>query len=416
MSHRKIRFVIVSVAAFAVMLLATRALPAQTFSVIHSFSGGQDGAVPMVGLTGDHAGNFYGTTVNGGAAGGYGVIYQLARKNGGWLSTPLYVFQGGNDGAYPRARVAFGPDGSLYGTTAFGGNGGLGIIYRLKPPGTTCRSTPCAWNETVLFAFDGNSGNQPLGDLAIDATGNLYGTTSFAGYGSSGTVYQLSRGTGSWTLAVLHTFNANEGYQPWGGVSFDASGNLYGTTKYGSGNGCGGMGCGTVFQLVPSQSGWTENVLYDFQTGGYGQNPVGGLIMDQSSNLFGTTPFGQGQNGTQPVVFELSPSGSGWAFTVLHVFDGNSGPYSTLVMDAAGNLYGTANADGAYRCGTVFKLSPGSGGWTYTSLHDFTGGSDGAYPYSRVSLDASGNLYGTASAGGTGCNGAGCGVVWQITP
>ena len=415
MSHLSISIGLVI--AVALMVVATPSIPAQTFNVIHNFTGGLDGAAPRVGLTTDRAGNLYGTTPTGGGASGSGAVYELARKGTGWVFTPLYDFQGGSDGAYPYARVVFGPDGSLYGTTAFGGNGSLGTVFRLRPQGTTCRTTPCGWNETVLFAFDGSNGNQPVGDLVMDGAGNLYGATSYAGYGIGGTVYELSPGSGGWTLAILHTFSSDDGYQPVGGVSFDNAGNLYGTTRFGPGNGCGGEGCGTIFQLAPSQSGWTENILYEFQNGGYGANPVGGVILDSAGNLYGTTPFGQGQDGTNPVVFELTPSGSGWTFNACHVFTGNSGPYSSLSMDSAGNLYGTTNGYGAYGYGSVFKLTPGSGGWVYTNLHDFSGGSDGGYPYSNVTLDGSGNLYGTASVGGTsGCGGVGCGVVWQITP
>jgi hypothetical protein len=120
-------------------------------------------------------------------------------------------------------------------------------------------------------------------------------------------------------LVILHNFGSNDGNQPVGGVTFDKAGNLYGTTEFGAGIGCGGEGCGTVFQLVPSPAGWTENILYDFQNGSYGQNPVGGLILDSLGNLYGATPFGQGQDGLSPIVLELTPSGGRWTFSMLHV-------------------------------------------------------------------------------------------------
>jgi uncharacterized repeat protein (TIGR03803 family) len=403
--------------AFAVTVLLTQAAQAQTFTVIHNFTGGKDGAVPRVGLTADRAGNLYGTTSAGGGANGYGAVYELAHKGSGWVLTPLHDFLGGNDGAYPYGRVVLGPDGSLYGTTAFGGNGGLGTVFRLRPQATACLAAYCAWNETVLCAFDGNDGNQPVGDLVLDRVGNLYGTASYAGYGSNGTVYELSPGSAGWHLVILHTFSVNDGNEPFGGVTFDGNGNLYGTTEFGLGNGCGGEGCGTVFQLVPSPSGWTESIVYAFQNGSYGENPVSGLIVDSSGNLYGTTPFGQSRGGAAPIVFKLTDSSSTWAFSPIYVFSGDAGPYSSLVMDSALNLYGTTSGGGTYGYGSVFKLTPASSKWMYRDLHDFTGGKDGGNPYSNVTLGANGSLYGTASAGGTyPCGGGGCGVVWEITP
>jgi uncharacterized repeat protein (TIGR03803 family) len=195
----------------------------------------QDGALPKAGFTIDKAGNLYGTTFAGGVADGYGSVFKVAHKGSSWVLTPLYDFQGGNDGAYPYARLIFGPDGSLYGTTAFGGNGKFGTVFRLKPQATICGTVTCAWNETVLFAFDGSNGNQPVGNIVFDAAGSLYGTTSYAGYGSGGTVYKLSPGSGGWTLAILHSFSSNDGNDPYGGVILDKTGNLYGTTAYGPG-------------------------------------------------------------------------------------------------------------------------------------------------------------------------------------
>jgi uncharacterized repeat protein (TIGR03803 family) len=183
--------------------------------------------------------------------------------------------------------------------------------------------------------------------------------------------------------------------------------------------------------LMPVVGGWTENILYNFDYTSAGGYPIANPIFDQSSgNLYGaTTDGGTGGGGT---VFELSPSGSGWTFNLLYnlVGDGNCstlgyygpgpGPWGALALDSGGNLYGTTCSDGAYGYGNVFELTPSNDGWTYTDLHDFTGGSDGAFPISNVVFDSSGNLYGTASAGGSGtCNfegATGCGVVWEITP
>jgi uncharacterized repeat protein (TIGR03803 family) len=163
--------------------------------------------------------------------------------------------------------------------------------------------------------------------------------------------------------------------------------------------------------------GWTGSTLYSFQNGSDGGHVGAGLIFDPSGNLYGATiNGGTGGGGT---VFELTPSNGGWTLKTLYSFTGdfNCGPEGTLVMDGTGNLYGTTFCDGANKAGNVFELIPSGGNWTYSSLHDFTGGVDGGHPYSNVVFDSAGNLYGTTSAGGTGsaCNG-GCGVVWEITP
>jgi len=192
-----------------------------------------------------------------------------------------------------------------------------------------------------------------------------------------------------------------DGYDPWGGVIFDAGGALYGTTDQG-----GDLGYGTVFQLVPSPSGWTENILYAFTGGQDGGLPAGDLLFDQSGNLYGISGF----PGT---VFMLTP---GWSFTVLYELGQWGSGGQGLTMDAAGNLYGTTDRGGigdcTDGCGEVFELTPISGGWTYKLLYDFTGGEDGARPLSTVLIDPQGNLYGTAQVGGA----YGYGVVWEITP
>jgi uncharacterized repeat protein (TIGR03803 family) len=196
-------------------------------------------------------------------------------------------------------------------------------------------------------------------------------------------------------------------------MAFDNAGNLYGTTYFG-----GTTNNGTVFQLTPSGSGWTEKVIYNFQDGTDGRYPYSGLIFDGSGNLYGTTTDGgTGGGGT---IFELSPSGGGWTYAVLYSLPGpagdSCGPAWALTMDGPDILYDTTQCDGKNSLGNVFKLTNTNGVWTYTSLHDFAGGSnDGQYPASSVTVDSSGNLYGTAFSGGTGTAcGGGCGVVWEI--
>jgi len=395
--------------AFLLTFVATPAAQAQTFKVIHNFTGGQDGGNPYAGLAIDKPGNLYGTAYKYGAH-SYGTVYQLKQKNGNWTVNPLYSF-GGSDGAYPRARLVFGKNGTLYGTT-YGSVGGYGVVFNLRPSASACKTALCPWTETVLHTFSaGADGAYPgYGNLIFDQNGNIYDTTVQGGHSNAGTVYELAPSGGGWTESVLYSFGGgSDGYYWYGSVAFDNDGNLYGTTYQG-----GLHNDGTIFQLVPSMGGWTENILYSFQNGTDGALPVAGVILDQLGNLYGTTYYGG--TGGAGTAFELTPEGNGnWTFTTLYSFIGSHdcGPFDNLVPDGAGNLYGITYCGGANNLGSVFKLTPTSQPpWTYTSLHDFTGGNDGKNPYGTVVFDANGNLYGTASAGGS----AGIGVVWEITP
>ncbi len=396
---------------FLLTLAATQTTQAATLKVIYTFTGQNDGATPYAGLTMDRLGNLYGTTSAGGT--GYGTVFELKRSGSSWTFSTIYTFAGGSDGAGPRARVVIGPDGALYGATFQGGGAGCGMtgcgtVFRLA-----CNTAVCSWKETVLHRFTGSTdGAEPLGDLVFDRAGNIYGTAALGGLPQGcgglgcGTVFQLSHSNANWTLSTLHEFGSgSDGTYPNGGVIFDPSGNLYGTTYSGGAN-----NDGAVFQLTPSGSGWTENVLYNFQDLLDGQGPDAGLIFDASGNLYGTTVLGgAGAGGT---VFELTPSNGNWQFQVLYSLTGIQGPISNLSEDAAGNLYGTTFQDGAYLLGSGFKLTPSNGSWKYSSLHDFTGGNDGQFPLSNLIFDASGHLYGTSASGGEN----NLGVVVQITP
>jgi len=375
-------------------------------------TGGPDGADPRARLTMDAEGNFYGTTRVGGKY-GYGTVFKLAHKGSAWILTPLYTFAGGADGAQPKNRVIFGPDRSLYGTTDRGGGGpcdsGCGTVFKLTPPATACKSAVCSWTKTLIYQFMGGSdgANPAHNDIIFDQAGNIYGTTLFGGPGNLGTVYELMPVNGSWMESVIHSFSGTlDGFNPETGVTLDGAGNLYGTTYYG-----GTYDAGIVYQLTPSESGWTENILYEFgQDNDPGTNPASGLIFDQSGNLYGATPTGGSGGGGS--VFELTPSNGNWTFNVLYALGQGTGPYGTMIMDAAGNLYGTTYTIGAYGYGSVFKLAPSGGGWAYTDLYDFTGGSDGGYIWAGLVMDANDNLYGAASSGGAYGNG----VVFEVTP
>ncbi len=405
---------------FALTVVLTQSAQAQTFKVIHTFTGGADGGEPAAGLTMDRAGNLYGTAEEGGA-GGYGTVFQLKRSGANWTFNTLYGFAGGRDAGLPLAGVIFGPNGSLYGTTQEGGEDcspeGCGTVFNLKPFPTACKTALCGWQETVLYRFTGGSdGSNPgAGELTFDQAGNIYGTTGYGGLSGNGTVFELAPSNGGWTESVLYDFSGKNGSQPTSGVIFDSVGNLYGTTWGG-----GADGAGTAFELTYlAGSGWTESFLYSFTGGNDGGGVYAGLIFDQSGNLYGTTAAGgSGKGGT---VFELTPSNGSWTLNTLYSFTGggNCGPWGTVVMDGQGNLYGTTYCDGPYEWGTVFKLTPSGNGWTYTDLHDFTGGSDGGFPEGNVTVDPSGNLYGTTWRGGAGsaCGmNSPCGVVWEITP
>ena len=419
-----LRIVLVIVLGLTV-IVATRIANAQTYTVIHNFMGGADGDEPNYGLTIDASRNLYGTTFGGDS--GQGTVFMLSPGNPAWTLTPLYGFSGLTDGAAPYAAVIFGPDGSLYGTTGFGGipnpscttGGGFtgcGTVFNLTPSNGS-------WTETVLYDFLGGSdGALPYGArLIFDAAGNLYGTAFSGGSGNCpgspggcGVVYKLTASNGSWSYKVLYSFagGPSDGASPQAGVIFDQAGNLYGTTEFG-----GAYGYGTVYELTPSGSGWTENVLYSFQNTKQSQDggqPFGGLVFDPLGNLYGATTIGGvGGGGT---VFELTPSGAGWSFRTLYGFASApghlaGGPTASLVFDNGGNLYGATAGDGAYGKGAVFKLALSSNGtWTYTSLHDFTSGDDGRTPRSNLVFDKYGNLYGTAFGGMTGF-----GVVFEIT-
>jgi uncharacterized repeat protein (TIGR03803 family) len=391
---------------FTLTVVASRVTQAQTYTVIHNFTGGQDGADPQTGLTMDGAGNLYGTSDRAGGA-GYGTVFKLASKGSSWVFSPLYSFTGGND-AYPSG-VILGSNGTLFGTT-FGPPPG-GSVFNLRPSPRACTTALCPWTETVLYAFTGgNQGSNPSGEVVFDQSGNIYGATSYGGSGCSfpgcGVVYELMPSGGGWTEEAIYAFSFAGGAYPAGRLIFDGAGNLYGTTTS-----AGAYGYGTVYQLEPSGGAWRENLLHSFQGGKDGSAPAAGLIFDQVGNLYGTTPLGSLGNGT---VFELTPSGGNWTFKLLYSFPGQNGggPMASLTMDAAGVLYGTTYGTGANNFGSVFKLTPSGGGWTYTSLHDFTGGDDGNNPISNVLLHPNGKLYGTASGGGS----QGFGVVWEITP
>lgn len=413
----------------AVTMIATQSVQGQTFNVIYNFTGGADGERP-ISLTMDGAGNLYGTSSGGNnqgfcyGIGSCGIVFKLSRKASGWVLTPLYTFQGldNGDGAYP-STTSIGSNGRLIGATRWGGTGectyargdiptfvtGCGTVFSLRPPATTCESAPCPWVETLLYRFTGGSdGAYPAGNLAFDRAGNIYGTTLGGGDFSCslgcGVVYKLT--PSGWSETVIHRFGQNDMHPA--GVIADNAGNIYGA------GGATLNNPGTIYQLTSSESGWTETILHNFD--GYDGAAPNTPMLDPGGNLYGTAEAGGSANkgGT---AFMLSPANGGWTFNLLYSFLGQGGtgwgyggPSAGPVMDAAGNLYGTTGLEGAYWQGNIFKLAGSGGGWTYSSLKDFQGGADGSWPGGLV-FDANGNLYGFADGGAYGY-----GFIFEITP
>jgi uncharacterized repeat protein (TIGR03803 family) len=393
------------------LCLAASAAAGPKYKVLHSFASGKDGEAPYAPVVVDAKGNVYGTTGGGGAY-NYGIAFELTPGHKGWAESVLYSFGATqDDGTNPQAGLTLDASGDLYGTTVNGGAYRYGTAFELT-------SGSNGWAETVLHSFCGSGdGCNPYSNLVFDGVGNLYGTT-YNGWSNYGVAYELSPGSDGWTEALLYSFGGgNDGANPFAGLTWDRAGNLYGTTWMG-----GSYGQGTVYQLTFSGGSWTERVLYSFGASRHdGVSPFAGVIFDKSGNLYGATYvggpnicFGEHECG---IVYKLTPTKHGsWRETKVHDFAAGANGFSpsAVVMDAAGNLYGTTGFGGDPKCycGTVFKLTPGAHGkWKYTVLHSFTGGLDGGAP-NDPALDSKGNLYGTTMAGGK----YGYGVVFELTP
>ncbi len=326
----------------------------------------------------------------------------------------LYNFTGGADGSEPSGPLIADPAGNLYGTTVIGGNGG-GVVFELSPG----RGRKGSWTETVLHGFDGKDGANPLGGLAMDAQGNLYGTAFSDTVRTGGVVFELSPGgNNSWTFAQLYGFSGQDstsGANPNGGIIRDASGNLYGTTQYG-GERCF---CGAVFEVSPQQGGgWSESVLYSFQNKPDGAYPWAGLTADSAGDLFGTTNQGgdghcgdgEGDRSGCGTVFSLTSSQSGWSEALLENFQRheNNMPSTPVRFGSDGTLYGTVGYD-------VFRLVPpaqGRTGWTKQTLYRFKEDNGGTITSSGVIFDAQGSLYGVTASSGLD----GVGTAYELSP
>jgi uncharacterized repeat protein (TIGR03803 family) len=378
--------------ACALAAIGTSQAQAATETVIHAFANFPHGANPYAPLTRDAAGNLYGTTYQGGQA-NLGVVFKLDASG---KQTVLHSFTGGADGASPYAGVTRESAGNLYGTTYRGGAANAGVAYKVSPSG----------QETVLYAFTGGAdGGSQYAGVILDSSGNLYGTTYGGGVtncsGGCGVVYKVDP---SGQETVLYSFTGGaDGANPYAGVIADEAGNLYGTAYRGGvlTGGCFPGGCGVVFRLNPSGQ---ETPLYSFvNPGPGGAEPYSGVIRDGDGNLYGTTSAGAG------VVYKLDTAGN---YTVLRAFAGGTRPQKPeggLVRDAAGNLYGTTQRGETADAGAVFKLNTAG---TETVLYSFKGGARGKEPYAGLLRESAGNLFGTPSAKGA----YGCGVVFKLAP
>jgi len=409
----------ISAISCVLLLAAVAASQTRTLTVLHTFTGGADGANPMSEIIRDSAGNLYGTTQHGGSTTfcggiGCGTVFKIDSHGN---ETVLYSFTGGADGSVPLGGVIRDSAGNLYGTTIVGGASGCGIVFKLDRNG----------NESTLYTFTCLAdGGYPSGSLVRDTAGNLYGTTVGGGNfncvqgfgGSCGTVFKLDP-TG--TETVLYSFQGTtDGSMPFAGVVMDGAGNLYGTASNGGHEDpnafCDAFGCGTIFKIDATGA---FNVLYTFLGGKDGDEPRGPVALDGTGNLYGTAfrspnstscSFGCG------VIFKVNSAGKE---TVLDTFVGGnkaaSPEQSKLLRGTGGVIWGTTPLGGASGEGVMYRVDPGG---KETDLHIFTGGADGGTPVGGVVRDSAGNFYGqTAYGGDKTCSpggGTGCGTVYKI--
>jgi uncharacterized repeat protein (TIGR03803 family) len=387
----------VALALVIVLLSALAAAPtaqAKSYKVLYNFTGGSDGGYPAYEtLVQDKAGDLYGTTTYGGSGSGnsgYGTVFKVTKSG---AETVLYTFTGGADGAYPYSGLVLSGN-MLYGTTNGGGSGsgseGNGLVFEVNTK---------TGAETVLYTFTGGAdGAGPWGGLVRDEPGKLYGGTLAGGASGYGTVFEVVPRTRMET--VLHSLDKTDGTQPYSGLTLSTTQKVLFGTAYDGGS----YGYGVVFSLTIKTGAYT--VLHDFTGGSDGGYPFGTLALDPNGNLYGTTVYG----GTSDygTVFQVVPKTK--KETLLYSFTGGTDgeyPYSGVVRDKRGELYGTTQYGGANGDGTVFELAKG----TETALHTFDG-SDGAFPECGLIQDSKGNFYGTTVEGGSD----GYGVVWEITP
>ena len=341
-------------ASGTVFQLTTTGTP--THTVLYNFTGGTDGGEPYKGVTLDKHGNLYGTAVTGGGGsceGGCGVAYKLTNNGGTWTQSVIHQFTGGDDGSGPGSGLTLGSGGTLYGVTPTGGANGMGVIFQIKPikDGT--------WKFKVIHTFTG--GDDGLGGsagrlLLIGKT--LYGVTTVGGANGLGVAYSLTLAKGKWQFTPIYAFKGtpDAGF-PYGSLSADSERNLYGTTYYDGKN-----NLGSVYRLAPQGDGtYKEKVLYSFKGGMDGSGSIGNLVFDKTGAIFGTTSAG-GAACDCGVIFKMAKNAKGvWKESVTYRFTGTPDGaflYNGMVGDSAGNFYGTTVRGGAGDDGSIYKFTP----------------------------------------------------------
>jgi len=410
----------------ALLFAGSAVLHAQTEVTLYSFTGGSDGYAPMGQLILDSSGNLYGTdffgsAINDDCPSGCGVVFRLTKSGSSWTYETLHTFVGNTtDVGHPSGALAFDSSGNLYGTGQTGASSDT--CYQGSSCGGVFKLTASdGWAESLAYSFTASTGVTPSGLTAYK--GNLYGVTIYGPKSTgAGSVYELTEKKGKWTHSTIYDLiGSTDGYEPIGFVTFD-EGNIYGATPYG-----GTTESGSIYEISDATKKWVFTTIYSAPDTPGGAFPSA-LITDSKGNLYGSfdgggssaCEFGCGS------VFELEKTSTGWNLITLYEFSSvtdGEGP-GALVFDSSGNLYGTTFLGGTgsctfYQysgCGTVFKLTKKRSSWTKSTVYDFTGGSDGQFPNGNsLAIDSSGNLYGL-TIGGSSYGTSGYGSVFKIEP
>jgi uncharacterized repeat protein (TIGR03803 family) len=385
-----------------------------TFQIVYTFIGGNNASQPSTPLTVDGAGRLYGDSYFGGGTtacntNGCGTVFQLVPKNGHWAEQVLTNFPGSTYGPYASAPLVLDNAGNIYGigTDEYPNSDGqfvTGQLFELV-------NSDGSYTVTTLHYFIlGDTDAEYLEPgLVRDHEGNLYGSSNGGGSSNQGTVFEFSpNGDGTWTETLIFEFGAVKSFGPVGPMTIDKDGNLYGVTDLG-----GDYALGGIYRLSKESGTWNFREIYDFPpTSGFNSPDPGGLVADDAGNLYVNTQYEGSGVGS---LFKLVPTQGYWTYSLIHSFTGATDggyPSGALAVDSSGNVYGTTFVGGLYGNGTVFEFTPGaSGKWTETVLYNFRGTADGSYP-DGVIRDSAGNLYGTTNNGGAGFDG----IVFEITP
>jgi uncharacterized repeat protein (TIGR03803 family) len=412
MKNNLSRIPILALAAI-VFTFGTFASAQYTLTDLHNFGSENDGVSAEAAPVIDSSGNLFGVTAFGGTIGG-GMAYELSPSSTGWTYAALYNFPltRSTDASGPNGSLILDTQGNLYGVSHFGGTSNRGTVFEISPSFT-------GWTESVLYSFAGSTsdGEEPSGSLIFDSSGNLYGTTPLGGAHDSGTVFELTPSSSGWTEQIIYSFTGkSDGAGPGGNLLIDSTGRIYGMAALGGA--VNSQCCGTIFRLTNASGSWRFDLIFNFR-GNTGGSAPDAIVFDSAGNIYGTADFG-GTGCTTTigcgVVFKLTPSASGgpWKEKILHAFNKQEGEYpSGAAFDFKGNLYGTCSGGASLNEGNVWELTPtASGPWIFTSLFVFGEASDGYEDNSGVIVDPKGNLYGGTTNGGA----IGGGTIFELSP